>query len=270
MQKIANFLPTNRPQFKPRDTRDENPFVQDEPQAVVLYPTEAAWRDFVSKYPHMPQGYCKYGCGGSGYFRRDLPVGHPSFGKAISCACTKEKAARVEQSRESLSTIEQAFTIENWIGNDPTALAHAKQAIAQAWGMFCFWGDVGVGKSGLLIGIVNVFLDRKQPAVYKTAAGLLDELRDAYKDETYESLMKYFCGVKVLALDEVWRHKPTEWAEEKLFYLLDYRYRFADRLLTVIATNAEPDYQNALWSRFSDRQRSTLIHVKGRDVRPMA
>lgn len=267
MQKIADFLPTTRPHFRPKD---ETPFTVTEPEQVVLYPTEDAWRAFISKYPHMPQGYCKYGCGGSGYFRRDLPVGHPNFGKAYACACTKEKTARVDETRATLSTMEQSFTLENWVGNDPQALEHARQAIAQGWGMFCFWGEVGVGKSGLLLGVVNVLLDRKKAAIYKTASGLLDELRASYETDEYESLMQYFCGVKVLALDEVWRHKPTEWAEEKLFYLLDYRYRFADRLLTVIATNAEPDYSNALWSRFTDRQRSRLIHVKGRDVRPMA
>ena len=267
MNKIADFLPTTRPTFR---AKTDNPFTPDtEPEPVVLFPTEAAWREFAGKYPHMPQGYCKYGCGGAGYLRRELPVGHPSFGRAYPCACTKEKTARVEEHRSSLSTTEQGFTLENWVGDDPQALQHARQAAAQGWGMFCFYGAVGVGKSGLLVGIVNAFLERKQQAVYKTAAGMLDALRASYETDEYETLMNYFCGIKVLALDEVWRHKPTEWAEEKLFHILDERYRHYDIRLTLIATNATPDYENALWSRFTDRQRGSVIQVHGRDVRPL-
>jgi DNA replication protein DnaC len=237
---------------------------------AVRFPTESSWREFISKYPSAPQGYCKYGCGGAGYFRRELPVGHPQFGKAITCQCTKDKMVRTEEYRDNLSTREQTFTLDNWVGRvqDPQAWMHAQQAVAQGWGIFVFYGAVGVGKSGLLTGIVNEFLNRKVPALYKTTAGMLDELRASYETDEYDYMMSELCGVKVLALDELWRHKPTEWAEEKLFYLLDERYRFFDRRLTVIATNAEPDYNNALWSRFSDRVSSRVIHVKGGDVRP--
>lgn len=280
MQQIADFLPRTRPAFR---HAEEKPF-EPEPleQAVIMFPTFESWQQHVMDmhqqgFYSFPHGYCKYGCGGAGYLRRNLPLGHPLFGKSVACACTKEKAAmgdeeRIAAYRESMSSIEQTFTLDNWIGRieNPEALKIARLAVSQGWGLFAFWGAVGVGKSGLLTGIVNAFLDSKMQAIYKTTAGMLDELRASYDTDEYEKWLNYFCSVRVLALDEVWRHKSTEWADENLFKILDTRYRYWDRCLTVIATNAEPNPSNALWSRFTDAKRSKIINVKGRDVRPLA
>jgi DNA replication protein DnaC len=281
MQAVKEFLPTNRPQFRPKT--DEQPFAPETPaQAVIMFPTPESWQQHIMDLHQQgihsfPHGYCKYGCGGAGYLRRELKQGHPLFGKTIPCTCTKEKAemgdeAKIAAYRESMSSIEQTFTLDNWIGRaqDPQAWTAANQVVVQGWGMVAFWGKVGVGKSGLLTGIVNAFLDSKVKAIYKTTTGMLDELRASYETDEYQQNLNYFSTVRVLALDEVWRHKQTEWAEENLFKILDERYRYWDRCLTVIATNATPNMSEALWSRFADVKRGgKIIEVKGRDVRPL-
>ena len=243
------------------------------PVPVVVFPTHEAWHAYLREHSDAPRiRYCKYGCGGVGFFRRDVPFGHPAFGKAFPCACVKERTAeaRLQEYRETLSPTEQAFTLDNWVGQDQNALRVAKQAAAQGWGIFVFWGDVGRAKSGLLAGIVNQCLDRGQQASYKVATSLLDDLRGAYETDSFEEEMNALRAVKVLALDELWRYKQTEWAQEKMFQLLDWRYRYWDRCLTVLATNAQPDASDPLWSRFMDARRSTITRVHGDDVRPYA
>lgn len=267
MQHVSTF---------PRTSPDE--VVPESAQAVVRFPTREAWAQFLMDHPehrYGPTGYCRYGCGGAGAFRRDLPVGHPLFGKAITCQCVRDRAMQSEADhiqafRESLAPIEQGWTLDNWIGTDKQALDVARKATAQGWGVFGFYGSVGVGKSGLLLGIVNAFLDRRVQAVYKVATQMLDELRGSYETETFEQEMNLLRAAKVLAIDEMWRFSGTPWAQEKIFQLLDYRYRYWDRLLTVIATNEKPNRNDALWSRFTDAQRGELVEVRGRDLRPMA
>lgn len=258
--------------FKPAPTFEVAPEVL----PTVVFPTIASWHEYIMTHPDAPRGsYCKYGCGGAGYMRYDVPFGHPLFGKVARCQCKKDAAAMADEDklreyRDTLSPIEQTFTLDNWIGKtqDPESLQLARQAVAQGWGMFCFWGDVGRAKSGLLAGIVNEALEKKWSTVYAVATMMLDDLRASYETETFEQEMNRLRGVKVLALDEMWRFKQTEWAQEKVFQLLDYRYRYWDRLLTVVATNAEPNTTDPLWSRFSDRTRGKIQQVKGDDVRP--
>lgn len=257
--------------------KDEPAFVvTPDPVVPVRFPTAESWQEFLlGKGYEGPSQYCKYGCGGAEYFRRDVPVGHPLFGKSIPCQCLKEKQAQTDEQRiaayrETLSTTEQTFTLDNWVGTDLKALAAARKAVSQGWGMFVFWGDVGRAKSGLLAGIVNECLDHKLGARYAVAPEMLDDLRASYERDEFDQEFNYLKGAKVLALDEFMRHKPTPWAEEKMFQLIDYRYRYWDRLLTVVATNARPDANDPLWSRFSDAQRSQIIQVTGADVRPMA
>ena len=119
MQAVKDFLPNTRPQF--RTKQDENPFVVETPaQAVIMFPTPESWQQYVLDQHQQgvysfPHNYCKYGCGGAGYLRRDLKQGHPLFGKTIPCTCTKEKAVmgdeqRIAAYRESMSSIEQSFT----------------------------------------------------------------------------------------------------------------------------------------------------------------
>lgn len=245
---------------------------------VVRFPTLASWHAYLATMPgaNIPREYCKYGCGGAGCFRYDVPVGHPLFGKTKTCQCTRERveradAAQLDAYRAQLSQSEQTFSLSNWIGTDTYALNIARGAAARGWGLVCFYGNFGTAKSGLLTAIVNDALNRKTHARYEVAPAMLRKLRAAYEDDSFDFEFQSLCDVRVLAVDELWRYKDTEWAAERMFELLDYRYRFWDRLLTVCATNARPDpAQDSLWSRFTDTQRAQMCEVRGGDLRPLA
>lgn len=230
-----------------------------------------------------PRGYCPYGmCGGTGWYKiANQNVGDPYFGQALACQCLKERqaqqtsTARLEEYRSNLSGMEQAWTFANWIGSDRNALHMAEQALEVGWGLWTFYGPVGAAKSGLLAAVVNAALARKVPALYKVVPAMLMEWQSTFQRGNQESFQEKFneiANARVLALDEMWLYKNSEWTETVMFTLIDHRYRYAKDLLTVVATNTEPDTKTgeAVASRLCDSLRGKLIPVTGPDLRPMA
>lgn len=247
-----------------------------------------SWRTNPNPTLHL-NGGCPYGkCGGVGFYRLDVPVGHEMFGKAIPCQCKRERdaqanAARVEMLREQLSDTEKNWTLKNWRGVDDDALRAAKNAVNSGFGMYVFWSrQFGNGKSGLLAAIVNTALDQQLPARFISMPDLLDELRAGYGKHDYDLKLNEFKNIKVLALDELGFYyersarvsddDATTWVDEKIFQIIDHRYRHFSTLLTVCASNFEPDKgdTNRIASRLSDTERVTCVQVKGSDLRPLA
>lgn len=224
-----------------------------------------------------PRLLCKYGkCGGAGFLRYDVPVGHPLFGKVIACECTKDKAMqtdeqRIAEYRKQMSPTEQTWTLKNWIGTDDNARAAAKAAIEHPYGIKVFIGPYGIGKSGLLAAIVNSALDRKLQASYWVLNELLNKLRGAYGVGMgeFESLLNQICTVRVLALDEMSAYKPSEWADQTLRTIFDERYRYYTERLTVLGSN-EMIQHDAIVSRLHDQVRSQIVYMQGTDLRPAA
>jgi DNA replication protein DnaC len=171
-----------------------------------------------------------------------------------------------------LSRTEQHWTTKNWIGSDENARAAADAAIEKPFGFKVFVGPYGVGKSGLLAAIVNSALDKKLPAQYWKVNSLLNKLRETYATNdtgAYSRAVDEICRVRVLALDELGAYKPSEWADQTLFTIVDERQRHWDHLLTVMGANELPQH-DAIVSRLNDSMRSEIIRVKGADMRPMA
>lgn len=221
---------------------------------------------------------CPYNlCGGAGFMRYDVPLGHPLFGKVQQCQCAKDRAMLSEQEkielyRQQLSRTEQHWTLKNWIGSDEHAREAAQAAIAQPYGIKTFVGPYGVGKSGLLAAIVNSALDKKIPAQYWVLNALLNKLRASYDPHdlaSFDRAVSEICLVRVLALDELSAYKSSEWADQTLRTIIDERYRNWDKLLTVIGANELPEHE-AIVSRLRDSMRSEIIYIKGADMRPLA
>jgi hypothetical protein len=138
-------------------------------------------------------------------------------------------------------------------------------------GFTTFYGAFGVGKSHLLKSLVNGFRVAGILAVYTRMADILAEVRETFGDQSRDSgeeLIQRYGGYPVLAIDEVDRVNLTPWSSETLFRLLDSRYSRRARLLTVLATNADPHQGlgglEYLASRMKD---GTIIEVGGNDMR---
>ena len=223
-------------------------------------------------------------CKGAGFFRHDVPVDHPDFGRAIPCQCKRQEMVPALVEWSGLGNSNQDWTLDRFPG-DPAALAAARHALAAKRGIWIFWSSAfGTGKTGILVAIVRACWDQHIPALYQSVPAMLDRLRSAYERGDYQQVMDELKGVPVLALDEFhrWHNNAlrgadlTEgspsWAAEKVFQIIEDRYLHWDEKMTIVATNRNPDKgdNDPIASRFGDSLRSRIVPVRGGDLRPSA
>jgi DNA replication protein DnaC len=143
------------------------------------------------------------------------------------------------------------------------------------FGMVFLWGSYGQAKT--LTGKVLVATAHREGkrAAYANVASVLDDIRLAFDEreaKTTELLrrMEYWTSREVLFLDELDKCNSTEWAQERLFQLLDQRYTRAIReeALTVIASNSSTaSLDGYLKSRLADRRLGPVVYLNGTDGR---
>jgi DNA replication protein DnaC len=134
------------------------------------------------------------------------------------------------------------------------------------------WGPVGRGKTGLAAGLTRELVGRGQGVLFRTVPDLLDRLRATYDGAGHEhELMAALFAVDLLVLDDVGAERPTDWAAERLFRLLNHRYD--ERRQTVVTTNLDPsNLAKHLGNRTFDRLRemarpSGFVRVGGPNLR---
>jgi DNA replication protein DnaC len=145
----------------------------------------------------------------------------------------------------------------------------------QGWGMVFLWGTYGQAKTltGKIL-TATAFRDGKR-ASYANMSHVLDHIRLAFDEQEHKTTelirrMDFWISRDVLFLDELDKCNSTEWAQERMFQLLDQRYTRAIReeALTVIASNkANTMLDGYLNSRLQDRRLGPVIHLNGHDGR---
>lgn len=204
-----------------------------------------------------------------GFVTRDVPIGHPDFGKAFPCVCQRETLetrrraylrslsnlnAVAEKTFESfqldLDQLSEPHRAALRIGYDQ-ALDYARNPV----GWLFLQGNYGSGKTHLAAAIANYRLAQGDNVLFMTAPDLLDHLRATFgpsSEITYDELFERMRNVSLLVLDDLGTESPTPWAQEKLFQLLNHRY--LHRLCTVITTNVALDKLDPrICSRLLDR-----------------
>lgn len=207
-------------------------------------------------------------CGGIGYVRRDVPLGHPDFGRLFACGCRVEelRTHRLQALRvmSNLDRLER-FTFETFCpegqGLSPDRQANLRRVFERAQdfarhpeGWLVLRGGYGCGKTHLATAIANACVEQGMPVLFITVPDLLDYLRAAFapaSPQTYDERFDEIRNAPLLILDDLGTEQGTAWALEKLFQLLNFRYM--NRLPTVITTNHElEDLEPRLRSRLAD------------------
>lgn len=96
-----------------------------------------------------------------------------------------------------------------------------------------FWGDVGTGKSYTAAAIANELMERLQPVIMTSFVKLLQDMQGFDGDDG-----KYILRLnqaKLLIIDDLGAERGTDYALEKVYDIIDSRYR--SRKPAIFTTN---------------------------------
>ncbi len=217
-------------------------------------------------------------CGGAGFVRKAVRLGHPDFGKAFPCHCTqneREDQRRARLQRYSNLGALSRLTFENLSPRGRSPNPHHQECFAEAVksaqrfadqpeGWLVFSGPSGCGKTHLAAAIAGRCIESGEVALFMVVPDLLDHLRAAYQpgsEAGYDDLFEMLRNAPLLILDDLGVQSSTPWAEEKLFQLINHRY--SARLPTVFTTNLDLESFDArIHSRLSDAALSQVYHFE--------
>ena len=210
----------------------------------------------------------------------DVQVGDEAWGSwgeigsgACYLRCTHSDGVIQEQlsGLSGLSAGDTMLLKDFWqIEGREEALAAIQDLLAVWNGVAAIYGGYGVGKTFLLKALVNEAVAVGITAVYHNLPRLLEILRESYgKDATMgqSQILDRLYTVRVLAIDELDKARMSEWAQERLFMVLEHRYSRADTLATAVSFNDWEQVPPYLLSRFSQFK---MVKIDCADLRPMA
>ncbi len=102
-------------------------------------------------------------------------------------------------------------------------------------------GPPGTGKTHLAVAITRALVDRGVSAVIVNVPMLLLTFRGTFsgdRPERFEQMLDLVCRCEHLVLDDFGRERPTDWAQETLYLIVNARYQ--DCLATSLTTNLSP------------------------------
>ncbi len=96
-----------------------------------------------------------------------------------------------------------------------------------------FYGGVGTGKTYAAACIANFLLDRRKPVVMTSFVKLLESMQSFKEDDS--ALLSRLNQAKLLIIDDLGAERSTDFALEKVYNIVDSRYRA--RLPIILTTN---------------------------------
>lgn len=116
-----------------------------------------------------------------------------------------------------------------------------------------FWGTVGTGKSYAAACIANELLNRKIPVVMTSFVKVLQVIQDNTENET--EFVNRLCAARLLIIDDLGTERNTDYALEKVYNVIDSRYRIGKPLILTTNLNLQDMQmtQDIRYQRIYDR-----------------
>ena len=128
---------------------------------------------------------------------------------------------------------------------------HFDEMLAKNQGLLLY-GEVGTGKSYAAACIANYLLDKRTPVVMTSFVKLLDTMQGFKEDD---ELIDRLNRAKLLIIDDLGAERSTDFALEKVYSIIDSRYRAS--LPIVLTTNLDLEQMKSQtdirYSRIYDR-----------------
>jgi primosomal protein DnaI len=107
-------------------------------------------------------------------------------------------------------------------------------------GVYLF-GPPGVGKTHLMLGVLNRLRERGIPSLFVRSDSIFDRMRHIIADNgDLEPLLEAYATVPVLGIDEFAQERANEFTLEKLFRIINHR--FHSKLPTWFTSNYAPPH----------------------------
>lgn len=218
-----------------------------------------------------------------GFVTKNVPVGHPDFGKAFPCVCQHEVIETRRNTRlwamsnlEALADktfdtflLEPSDLHEGQLASLRNAFDVAREYALEPQGWLVLQGGYGSGKTHLAAAIANYRFTLGNDVLFVTGPDLLDHLRSTYgpsSEMNYDDLFERVRNVSLLVLDDLGAESSTPWALEKLYQLINHRY--TRRLNTIFTTNKRiDDLDPRIRSRLIDWSLSNTVTIEVPDFR---
>lgn len=223
-------------------------------------------------------------CHGIGFVAEDVEITDPRFGKMSICSCRQQQILAEKQRQlyefSNLSALDgltfDSFQPRGRVGVGRQQADSLEQAYNQAQnfagtldGWLLLLGRYGCGKTHLAAAIANQAVGMGIDTLFLTVPDMLDWLRFAYSEDSESAFEERFGEIRdatLLVMDDFGTENCTNWAQEKLFQILNYRY--INRLATVITSNnLLADFEGRIRSRLTDPELVRQVVILAPDYR---
>ncbi len=226
----------------------------------------------------------KYGKSGEWYYHPCTPECEKKNERREWELMRRDARVAILRERSGLSKRMKGYTLGNFRPTVSNAAGRARVKVdgyLEDWeenreagkGLY-FCGGVGTGKTHLAVAVMNELIRRKRvPSLFVTVPELLDNLRETYNKpgRNLDEWMDAVQNAEFLVLDDLGSERTTEWVRERIFVIVNHRYREA--LPTVFTSNIGPkDLAEQLGERTASRiiAMCDWIALEGDDYRETA
>ena len=226
----------------------------------------------------------KYGKPGEWYYHPCTPECEKKNERREWELMRRDARVAILRERSGLSKRMKGYTLGNFRPTVSNAAGRARVKVdgyLEGWeenrdagkGLY-FCGGVGTGKTHLAVAVMNELIRRKRiPSLFVTVPELLDNLRETYNKpgRNLDEWMDAVQNAEFLVLDDLGSERTTEWVRERIFVIVNHRYREA--LPTVFTSNTGPkDLAEQLGERTASRiiAMCDWIALEGDDYRETA